>query len=109
MTSSETVPAIEQAAAESLALDLVTLIEPELEPVPDFDQIDLKIGRGDTLDKLFRQHNLNLGHLAAIAKLEEPKKLFRRLKPGDEFQILHEGLTILRARFGRLPIIGSQC
>jgi len=87
---SEAVPAVDDVVSEALSIDLVTLAEPEPEPVPEFDQIDLKIGRGDTLDKLFRQHNLNLGHLAAIAKLEEPKKLFRHLKPGDEFQILHE-------------------
>ena len=95
MASSEVLPAVDDGLAEALTIDLVTLAEPEPEPIPEFDQIDLKIGRGDTLDKLFRQHNLNLGHLAAIAKLEEPKKLFRRLKPGDEFQILHEGGSLI--------------
>ncbi len=78
-----------------IAPELVTLIEPEPEPIPDFDVVNLKIGRGDTLDKLFRQNKLNLGHLAAVAKLEEPKKLFRLLKPGDEFQILHENGSII--------------
>jgi murein DD-endopeptidase MepM/ murein hydrolase activator NlpD len=95
MASSDFLPAVDDVVSEALALDLVTLAEPEPEPVPEFDKIDLKIGRGDTLDKLFRQHNLNLGHLAAIAKLEEPRKLFRRLKPGDEFQILHEGGSLI--------------
>ena len=95
MASSKVLPAVDEGAAETLTIDLVTLAEPEPEPIPEFDQIDLKIGRGDTLDKLFRQHNLNLGHLAAIAKLEEPRKLFRRLKPGDEFQILHEGGSLI--------------
>ena len=83
------------AVPEELAMELVTFTEPAPEPVLEFDLINLKIGRGDTLDKLFRQHNLNLGHLAAIAKLEEPRKLFRRLKPGDEFQILHEGGSLI--------------
>ncbi len=95
MASSDTLPVVDDGVSEALALDLVTLAEPEPEPVPEFDRINLKIGRGDTLDKLFRQHNLNLGHLAAIAKLEEPKKLFRRLKPGDEFQVLHEGGSLI--------------
>ena len=70
--------------------EIQALIEPEPELLPNYDTVKLTIGRGDTLDKLFRQHNLNLGHLAAIAKLDEPKKLFRRLKPGDEFEIVHE-------------------
>ncbi len=83
------------AAVLDIAPELITLIEPEPEPIPDFDVVNLKIGRGDTLDRLFRQNNLNLGHLAAIAKLEEPKKLFRLLKPGDEFQILHENGSII--------------
>ena len=95
MASTDAELVVDDIAAEALVADLVALVEPEPEPVPDFDQINLKIGRGDTLDKLFRQHNLNLGHLAAIAKLEEPKKLFRRLKPGDEFQILHENGSLI--------------
>ena len=83
------------SARLEIAPELVTLIEPEPEPIPDFDVVNLKIGRGDTLEKLFRQNNLNLGHLVAIATLEEPKKLFRFLKPGDEFQILHENGSII--------------
>ena len=95
MATSETISAIDDAAIEPLAADLVSIIEPEPDPIPDFDVLNLKIGRGDTLDKLFRQHNLNLGHLAAIAKLEEPKRLFRKLKPGDEFEILHENGSLI--------------
>ncbi|MDH3746560.1 MAG: peptidoglycan DD-metalloendopeptidase family protein [Gammaproteobacteria bacterium] len=101
-------PTVEQAAllpAGEIQIDDVTnlpreevvqaLIEPVLDPVPQFDSLNLTIGRGDTLDKLFRQHNLNLGHLAAVAALEEPRKIFRRLKPGDEFDILHDNGSIV--------------
>ena len=69
--------------------------KPEPDPLPQFDQLTLEIGRGDTLDKLFRQNNLNLGHLAAIARLDEPKQLFRKLKPGDKFDVLHEDGSIV--------------
>ncbi|MFQ5610442.1 MAG: LysM-like peptidoglycan-binding domain-containing protein, partial [Woeseiaceae bacterium] len=69
--------------------------KPEPEPLPVFDKLTLDIGRGDTLDKLFRQNNLNLGHLAAIARLDEPRRLFRRLKPGDSFEVLHEHGSIV--------------
>ncbi|MDX1508350.1 MAG: peptidoglycan DD-metalloendopeptidase family protein [Woeseiaceae bacterium] len=69
---------------------------PEPPPLPKFDELTLQIGRGDTLDKLFRQNNLNLGHLAMISQLDEPKKLFRRLKPGDKFEVTHDKGSVVR-------------
>ena len=59
-------------------------------PEPEYDKLTLTIRQGDTLDKLFRKHKLNLGHLATIAKLEEAGKRFRRIKPGDVFEITHD-------------------
>ena len=41
---------------------------PLLPPAPVFDSITLSIRRGDTLDRLFRKHGLNLGHLASIVR-----------------------------------------
>ena len=97
MTSSDSSIVTLPTADGSLAVALPTLIEPEPEPepLPEFEQITLEIRRGDTLDKLFRQNNLNLGHLAAISKLEESKKLFRRLTPGDKFEVLHENGALI--------------
>ena len=99
MTSSDSSIVTLPTADGSLVVDLPTLTliqpEPEPEPLPEFEQITLEIRRGDTLDKLFRQNNLNLGHLAAIAKLEESKKLFRRLTPGDKFEVLHENGALI--------------
>ena len=56
---------------------------------PPSQKLSLTIGRGDTLDKLFRKHDLDLGQLSEIARLDEARKRFRRLKPGDEFVITH--------------------
>jgi len=56
---------------------------------PPYQKLNLTIGRGDTLDKLFRKHHLDLGHLSQIAKLDEARKRFRKLKPGDQFEITH--------------------
>ncbi len=78
-----------------IPLERLAFVRPALESVVDQRTIDLTIGRGDTLDKIFRQNNLNLGHLAAIARLEEPGKLFRRIKPGDRFEIVHEDGSIV--------------
>ncbi|MDH3906441.1 MAG: hypothetical protein OEV16_12405, partial [Gammaproteobacteria bacterium] len=57
---------------------------------PPYQKLNLTIGRGDTLDKLFRKHDLDLGHLSEISKLGEARKRFRRLKPGDQFEITHD-------------------
>ena len=66
-------------------LVLVDAINP-----PPLQELTLTIRRGDTLDKLFRKNDLDLGQLARIAKLDEAKQRFRRLKPGDEFLIRHD-------------------
>ena len=57
---------------------------------PPYQKLNLTIGRGDTLDKLFRKHDLDLGNLSEIAKLDEARKRFRKLKPGDQFEITHD-------------------
>jgi len=68
------------------------VLEPEIvvEPEPEFDQATLTVGRGDTMEKLFRENNLDIGHLMQIAQLDEAKQRFRRIKPGDVFEVEHE-------------------
>lgn len=61
-----------------------------LAPKPEYETLTLTIRRGDTLDQLFRKHELDIGHLATIARLEEAGKQFRRIKPGDVFEITHD-------------------
>ncbi|MDX1517071.1 MAG: peptidoglycan DD-metalloendopeptidase family protein, partial [Woeseiaceae bacterium] len=75
--------------------DIKAMIAPAIDPVPEYDSLNLTIGRGDTLDKLFREHQLDLGELAAIARLDETRRLFRQLKPGDEFEILHDNGSLV--------------
>lgn len=89
-------PAVEASPAETTESEVAALVEADLKPpMPEYDAVQFTIARGDTLDRLFRKHGLSLGHLSQIAKLEEPRKLFRRLKPGDEFEILHEDGSIV--------------
>jgi len=57
---------------------------------PPYQEVNLKIRRGDTLDKLFRQNDLSLAQLSEISRLEEARKRFRKLKPGDEFIVTHD-------------------
>jgi murein DD-endopeptidase MepM/ murein hydrolase activator NlpD len=58
-------------------------------PQPEYETLTLQIKSGDTLDKLFRSHHLDLGNLAAIARLDEAKSRFRKIRPGDVFEIKH--------------------
>jgi murein DD-endopeptidase MepM/ murein hydrolase activator NlpD len=83
------------AGAEVSVADLV--VEPVvysdtplvLAPAPEYDKLTLTIRSGDTLDQLFRKHDLDIGHLATIARLDAAGKQFRRIKPGDVFEITH--------------------
>jgi len=61
---------------------------------PD-NQITLTVGRGDSLDYLFRRNNLSIADLSIIMKEDLARKHLRLIRPGDEIDITHEGETIL--------------
>ena len=90
MTSVNTValPVDEMDAAEITS----DVLEPEIEvePEPDYDRLTLTVGRGDTMEKLFRNNSLSISHLMQIAQLDDAKQRFRRIKPGDVFEVEHE-------------------
>jgi murein DD-endopeptidase MepM/ murein hydrolase activator NlpD len=77
-------PAVDDYVVSSIPLVLLP------EPEPEYETLTLTIERGDTLDELFRKHRLDIGNLAMIARLDEAGKLFRRIKPGDVFEITHD-------------------
>jgi len=90
MTSSNSVALpVDEMDAATITSDV---LEPEItiEPEPEFDKLTLTVGRGDTLEQLFRENNLDIGHLMQIAQLDEAKQRFRRMKPGDVFEVEHE-------------------
>ena len=63
---------------------------------PEYETLLLTIQSGDTLDQLFRKHQLDIGHLATIARLDEAGKQFRKIKPGDVFEITHDEGQVVR-------------
>ena len=91
-------PAISLAEAPLPTLDTdLELIElttvkpmPEMKPVSPYSELQFRVRPGDTLDRLFRTHKLDLGNLASIASLPEAGKHLRLLRPGDEFRIEHD-------------------
>ena len=89
MTATSDAPLAETVVAEdteSTNIEATAISE----PIPQVDTLVLKVGRGDTMEKLFRKNKLNLGHLMAIAQLDEAKRQFRKIKPGDVYEIKHD-------------------
>lgn len=80
-------PGTEIAATAPAVYSEVPLV---LAPAPEYQTLTLTIRRGDTLDQLFRAHQLSISHLAQIARLEEAGKQLRKIKPGDVFEITHD-------------------
>jgi murein DD-endopeptidase MepM/ murein hydrolase activator NlpD len=88
-TDASTLPRFDEELAP---IEFATLKRlPEMKPVPQYDSIQLKIQSGDTLDRLFRKHKLNLGNLATIVGLPDAGKHLKLLRPGDELRIEHDG------------------
>ncbi len=85
-------PALADSDQEASESPMPELAEPLIaaEPEPEFDTLVLTVGRGDTMERLFRKNQLNLGQLMTIARLDEAKQLFRKIKPGDVFEITHD-------------------
>lgn len=79
--------AVEELAAAPKVYSDVPLV---LAPQPEYEKLTLTIRKGDTLDQLFRKNQLDIGELTTIAKLDEAGKRFRRIKPGDVFEITHD-------------------
>ena len=52
------------------------------------------------MEKLFRENNLDMGDLFTIAELDDAKARFRKIRPGDEFEVTHND--------GRLISLYSQ-
>ena len=92
-------PVMTSAGAPALPVDEMDaaeitsdVLEPEIvvEPEPEYDKLTLTVRRGDTMEKLFRKNKLSISHLMQIAQLDEAKQRFRRIKPGDVFEVAHD-------------------
>lgn len=94
---SEAVIEADAAALPDLGADLapITLAStarlPVMQAVPGYDSLQFEVRSGDTLEKLFRRHDLDLANLAAIVRLPEAADYLKMLRPGDEFRIEHDG------------------
>ncbi len=90
MTATEDAPILLPQAPEHVETDEPVMVTPKPEPEPLYDKLVLTVGRGDTMEKLFRRNQLDIGHLMTIAQLDEAKRRFRKIKPGDVFEVMHD-------------------
>jgi len=56
-----------------------------------FSTIEVVVSRNDTMDRLFRRFELNLGDLASLRDLPELRSQVDRLKPGELLRFTHRG------------------
>lgn len=91
-TVTETDTRLPELAAELAPITLASTARmPQMQAAPEYDSLEFEIRSGDTLDRLFRRHDLNLANLAAIIKLPEAGEYLKMLRPGDQFRIEHDG------------------
>jgi murein DD-endopeptidase MepM/ murein hydrolase activator NlpD len=60
-----------------------------------FSTIDVVVSRNDTMDRLFRRFELNLGDLATLRNLPELRSQVDRLKPGESLRFMHRDGELL--------------
>ena len=87
MSTGSDEPIIVPPVDEDFVAEQVTALLAE--PEPQFDKLVLTVGSGDTMEKLFRKNNLGIGELMSIVQLREAKTQFRKIKPGDAFEVTH--------------------
>jgi murein DD-endopeptidase MepM/ murein hydrolase activator NlpD len=78
-------------SAQAPVLKYSTNIPPFVAALPpEFERSVLTVRRGDSLDRMFRRHDLSISNLHAIMQDDLARKHLRLVKPGDEIVILHQ-------------------
>ena len=81
-------PRTEPTAAESPPVTALKL--------PPGLALELLVRPGDSLDSLFRHHDLSLADLHAMSRLDEAGEHLKLLRPGDRIEVLHDGTEVLK-------------
>ena len=91
-----TLPRAPQLQASLPATEVAAPANTPVPAVPDeanvaFSTIEVVVSRNDTMDRLFRRFELNLGDLAMLRGLPELRSQVDRLKPGELLRFMHRG------------------
>jgi len=74
-------------SADEVELDAPELGDPEL--------VKLVVRSGDSLERLFRRHELSLTDLAAMVELKDAREYLVKLQPGNEIDVTHRNGSIV--------------
>jgi len=95
-------PPLQPAVAETEAVAdhapvaaMPPLVEPAEPEPPAAQRTLLEVKQGDSLDVLFRRHGLSVSDLHYLLKVAEAAPHLRRVRPGDTFEIVHDGPKVL--------------
>jgi murein DD-endopeptidase MepM/ murein hydrolase activator NlpD len=103
-------PNAENAAVPALTTaDLPPLSLPELQiaPLPRGEKTEYVVRRNDTLDRIFRQLDLDLADLSNIRAVEGVRQRLDSLRPGDTITLIHDAgaVTSLTRRISETEIL----
>lgn len=59
------------------------------------ERVVLEVGSGDSLDRLFRRHEISVADLHRLLALEEVAPHLKRVRPGDTFEVQRDGAALL--------------
>jgi murein DD-endopeptidase MepM/ murein hydrolase activator NlpD len=77
------------AAMTEVPASVETTPAPAVEANIGLATIDVVVSRNDTMDRLFRRFQLNLGDLATLRALPDLRSQFDRLHPGESLRFMH--------------------
>jgi len=85
----ESEPPLAEAAAPLVAAPVPDVASGTHEASLGFSTIEVVVSRNDTMDRLFRRFELNLGDLATLRNLPELRSQIDRLRPGELLRLTH--------------------
>ncbi len=60
--------------------------------------VDMKVSRGDTLERMFRRHELSIGDMMAVLGNEQARRHLSILRPGDVISVRHDQGRVMSLR-----------
>jgi murein DD-endopeptidase MepM/ murein hydrolase activator NlpD len=91
-------PATETATVAASAAESAAVEQPPSVVVADAplgEAITLTVRKGDSLDSMFRRNKLSVADLARMMKIKEAKNSLRKIRPGDEIEVVRDGEHVL--------------
>jgi murein DD-endopeptidase MepM/ murein hydrolase activator NlpD len=86
------------APSEAEALDVLERGGATSAPLPDGRRLELRVARGDTLERMFRRHELSVADMFLLLRDDQARRHLSILRPGDVITVEHEAGRVLALR-----------